>query len=70
MPIMNGLEATKQIRQLSGYRDTPIIAMTANAFAEERLLCAEAGMNDALIKPFSADELFSVLLKCLNQHQG
>ena len=70
MPIMNGLEATKQIRQLSGYRDTPIIAMTANAFAEDRLLCAEAGMNDALIKPFSADELFSVLLKCLNQQQG
>ena len=70
MPKLNGLEATKKIRQLPDYRDTPIIAMTANAFAEDRVACLAAGMNDALIKPFNPDELFSILLKWLDQQQS
>ena len=70
MPNVNGLEATQQIRQLPGYRDIPIIAMTANAFAEDKARCVEAGMNDFLIKPFNPDELFAVLLRALSQRDA
>jgi CheY-like chemotaxis protein len=65
MPKVNGLEATQEIRQLPGCRDTPIIAMTANAFAEDKARCIAAGMNDFLIKPFNPDELFAILLRSL-----
>jgi CheY-like chemotaxis protein len=67
MPKLNGLEATWEIRRLLGNRDTPIIAMTANAFAEDKAKCMTAGMNDFLIKPFSPDELFAVLLRALQR---
>jgi signal transduction histidine kinase/CheY-like chemotaxis protein len=67
MPKLNGLEATQQIRQLPGYQDTPIIAMTANAFAEDKALCLAAGMNDFLIKPFILEELFAILLRALSR---
>ena len=69
MPNMNGLEATRQIRTLYGCRDTPIIAMTANAFVEDKLLCIEAGMNDFLIKPFSPEQLFATLLLAFGQRE-
>jgi PAS domain S-box-containing protein len=67
MPKLNGVEATQEIRQLPGYRDTPIIAMTANAFAEDKMQCFDAGMTDFLIKPFNPDELFAILLRALSQ---
>ncbi|MDO8789591.1 MAG: ATP-binding protein [Sulfuritalea sp.] len=67
MPNVNGLEATRQIRQIHGYRDVPIIAMTANAFAEDRARCFEAGMNDYLVKPFTPDELFATVLRALSR---
>jgi CheY-like chemotaxis protein len=67
MPKINGIEATQRIRELPGYRDVPIIAMTANAFAEDKARCFEAGMNDFLIKTFSPDELFAMLLRSLSQ---
>ena len=70
MPNVNGLDATRAIRQLPGYRHTPIIAMTANAFDEDRAKCLEAGMNDFLIKPFNPDELFAVLLRALSRSEG
>jgi CheY-like chemotaxis protein len=67
MPKVNGLEATREIRELPGYRHIPIIAMTANAFAEDKVLCLKAGMNDFLIKPFSHDELFATFLRALTR---
>jgi signal transduction histidine kinase/ActR/RegA family two-component response regulator len=67
MPKLNGMEATMQIRQLPGYRDMPIIAMTANAFAEDKAKCLAAGMNDFLIKPFNPEILFATLLRSLNR---
>ncbi len=65
MPNLNGLEATQRIRTLAGYREIPILAMTANAFAEDKARCFAAGMNDFLVKPIDPDVLFSILLKWL-----
>ncbi|MER2538459.1 MAG: response regulator [Azonexus sp.] len=68
MPNVNGLEATKGIREIPQYRDVPIIAMTANAFAEDKTKCFEAGMNDFLTKPFNPASLFTTLLRSLSRH--
>ncbi|MBN9698725.1 MAG: response regulator, partial [Zoogloea sp.] len=65
MPNMNGVDATRAIRALDGYADVPILAMTANAFNEDRLVCIEAGMNDHIGKPVRPELLFSTLLKWL-----
>jgi CheY-like chemotaxis protein len=51
MPKMDGIEATKAIRQLPGHQATPILALTANAFASECERCLSAGMNDFITKP-------------------
>jgi len=65
MPKRDGLDATRQIRQLSGYVFVPIIAMTANTVADIRAACLEAGMNDCLSKPVAPDRLFTTLLTWL-----
>jgi PAS domain S-box-containing protein len=62
MPIMDGLTATKVIRSL-GYDDVPIVAMTAHAMSDDRLLSLQAGMNDHINKPINVNELFQTLLK-------
>jgi signal transduction histidine kinase/ActR/RegA family two-component response regulator len=63
MPGMDGLEATRKIRDLPSGGRLPIIAMTANAFEEDRQLCLRAGMNDHLAKPVEPDELYRTMLR-------
>ncbi len=67
MPVMNGYEATAAIRSLdkSDARTVPIIAMTANAFAEDVLLAKNAGMNEHMAKPLDMNKLYDVLARWL-----
>jgi len=65
MPRMNGLEATRAIRDLPQYAHTPIIAMTANAFPEDKERCLDAGMDDFITKPVTPGVLYKTLLQWL-----
>jgi CheY-like chemotaxis protein len=62
MPVMDGFEATRAIRQQLGMAGLPIVAMTANAMASDRAACLAAGMNDHVGKPFELDHLVATLL--------
>lgn len=66
MPRMNGLDATREIRSDSLNTRTPIIAMTANAFEEDRQACLAAGMNEHVAKPFELEPLYATLLRWLS----
>ena len=61
MPVMDGFEATRQIRALEAYGKVPIVAMTANAFEEDRQRCLEAGMSGFLAKPVEPERLYAVI---------
>jgi two-component system, sensor histidine kinase and response regulator len=67
MPVMDGLTATRAIRRAEAEsgRSTPILAMTANAFSEDRRRCLEAGMNDHIAKPVEPQNLYNSLIKWL-----
>ena len=68
MPVMNGNEAAEKIRALDRpyAREVPIIAMTANAFEDDRRSSIRAGMNDHIAKPLDFNELAEVLQKYIH----
>lgn len=70
MPLINGIDATRAIRALPGRQTTPILAMTANAFNEDRQRCLDAGMNDHIAKPVNPQRLFEKILKWLSPRKS
>lgn len=66
MPGMDGFEATRLIRQFAESKNIPIIAVTANALAEQHARCYDAGMNDVVLKPVDMESLLTVVLKWLS----
>jgi two-component system, sensor histidine kinase and response regulator len=66
MPVLDGLAATQAIRQLPAYCDVPILAMTANAFDEDRHRCLAIGMNDHVAKPLEPGLLYQSLVRWLS----
>ena len=68
MPVMDGYEATKMIRSLDreDAKKISIIAMTANAFTEDRIRAKEAGMDEHLSKPIVIDEAIKTILRCVH----
>jgi len=69
MPVMDGLAAARAIRE-RGDTTVPIIAMTANAFVEDRAACLEAGMNDHVAKPVNPAALYEILMRWLPARQA
>jgi CheY-like chemotaxis protein len=68
MPVLDGLDATRRVLHLAQSPSVararpPIIALTANAFAEDRRRCLDAGMDDYLAKPFAREDLEALLAK-------
>jgi CheY-like chemotaxis protein len=66
MPELDGISATRKIRTLANGKTVPILAMTANAFPEDRALCMEAGMNGFVAKPIETGVLYESLRKCFD----
>ena len=66
MPVMNGLEATRQVRQSPELKEVIVIACSASAFAFNRQESLEAGCNDFLTKPVQAEDLFAMVGRYLN----
>lgn len=69
MPRLDGMEAACKIRELPGRGVTPILAMTANVFTEDKARCLAAGMNDFIAKPVSPDRLFALVVDWLERRR-
>ncbi len=63
MPVMDGLEATRRIREMSGLGQLPVVAVTAHAMPQDRQRCLDAGMSDYISKPIDPDELRQLLVR-------
>jgi len=70
MPVMDGLEATRRIKDLPDWQATPIIAMTAAVLQDDQARCEEAGMRDIIAKPIIAEHLIGTLLKWIPDRTG
>ena len=66
MPVLDGLAATRMIRQLHQFKDIPIIAMTGYDHETDRQRCLAAGMNHFLVKPIHPEKLFATIIRCLH----
>ena len=69
MPVLDGIAATQAIRQMPGKDALPIIAMTANVYAEDRQRCIAAGMNGHVPKPVEPEALYDALLRWLPEQR-
>lgn len=65
MPVMDGVEATRRVRNIEAYRETPIIALTAINSAEDLRKCLKAGASEYLTKPITFEKLLAILRICL-----
>jgi CheY-like chemotaxis protein len=63
MPVLDGYEATRQLRRQPQWQDLPVIAMTANALVGDREKALAAGMNDHIVKPIVVDEMYGTLAR-------
>jgi CheY-like chemotaxis protein len=70
MPVMDGYTATREIRNNPAFKDTPIVAMTANAMAGDREKVIEAGMNDHISKPLDVNQMFATLARWIAPKGG
>ena len=70
VPVMDGLEATRRLRVMPALAVTPIVAMTANAFGEDRAACLAAGMDDHVAKPVDPPSLYAALLRWLSRGEA
>ncbi len=70
MPVMDGLQATREIRRNPRWAGLPVLAMTANAMASDRQRCLDAGMNGHIAKPIDPQELFAQLRQWLSPRQA
>jgi CheY-like chemotaxis protein len=67
MPEMDGVETTRQIRMMPQFKNTIIVAMTANAMESDRELCIQSGMNDYISKPLNKRDLEKILIQYLGE---
>ena len=63
MPVLDGPQATLRIREMPSYKNTPIIALTANVLSADKQRCIDAGMNDFIAKPINYECVKAILLK-------
>jgi CheY-like chemotaxis protein len=69
MPVIDGLEATRELRKMPNYVATPIVAMTANAFEADRDACLIAGMDHFVTKPVKPETLLDLIYGLLNRRR-